>query len=122
MQFKSLNRSDDVFNPGEKDDALRRQREREEDRANIYRNSLDRLFKLPEFREFLNATIEPFGYWRRQPGSELPSFEMGKRATITIMVERILEHGGRGAREWYSEASEKFADFLQQHNHRGKRK
>lgn len=113
MQFRSLTRADEVFEPGKSEAAKKARQERAADRKRTYERTLEHLFKDQAFRDFLDATIEPYGYWRKNPGVELPAFEQGRRSVVTHIVERILEAGGRGAKEWYAEASEKFTDFLQ---------
>lgn len=113
MQFRSLTRADEVLDPRRGDEARKAQKEREADRKRVYMLTLEHLLKDQAFRDFLNATIEPYGYWRRNPGVELPAFEQGRRSVIAHIVERILEAGGRGAKEWYADASEKFTDFIQ---------
>lgn len=107
-----LSRADEILDPERAEAFKRKTYARTEARKAVFKAVTKNLLKSQDFVEWLNITIQSFGFWRF-PNHELPAYDQGRRAAIHEMVERIIANGGEEAQAWYAKAAQDFTKWLQ---------
>lgn len=106
-----LSKAEEVLDPQRARDFKAERDRRAREREEALRETLNVLFGVPEFEEFLDVMVISFGYWRF-PNHVISEYDQGRRAMIHEFVERLIACGGQPAEDWFADSADRFARWL----------